>query len=149
MSLLADRRKRRIPWHLWLVGALSLVWNSIGAFDYLMTSTRNEQYMGRFSAELLDYFYAMPVWAIACWAIAVWSGVLGSIFLLLRKRLAVWALFLSFLTAIATTVYGFMFADRPEVMNEPLSLLLSAMIVVLAFVFFFYAGIMNSRNILR
>jgi hypothetical protein len=25
------------PWHLWLVGVLALLWNSFGAFDYVMT----------------------------------------------------------------------------------------------------------------
>jgi hypothetical protein len=35
----------RIPWHLWLVGILGLLWESVGAFDYLMAQTQNESYM--------------------------------------------------------------------------------------------------------
>ncbi|MEJ2542305.1 MAG: hypothetical protein P8188_20455, partial [Gemmatimonadota bacterium] len=76
----------RTPWHLWLVGVLALLWNAMGAFDYLMTETRNEGYMGQFTPEQLEYFYAFPAWVVAFWAIAVWGGVLGAIFLLLRKR---------------------------------------------------------------
>ena len=33
-----------VPRHLWIVGALALLWNSFGCFDYLMTQTANEAY---------------------------------------------------------------------------------------------------------
>ncbi|MEX0892485.1 MAG: hypothetical protein WEB88_09975 [Gemmatimonadota bacterium] len=65
----------RTPVHLWVIGALALLWNSVGAFDYLMTQTRNEGYMGQFSAEQLEYFYGFPTWVVAFWALAVWGGV--------------------------------------------------------------------------
>jgi len=35
----------RTPLHLWIVAALATVWNAFGAFDYLMTQTRNEAYL--------------------------------------------------------------------------------------------------------
>ena len=79
----------RTPWHLWLVGVLALAWNGIGAFDYMMTETRNPGYMSDFTPEQLAYFYAFPKWVVATWATSVWGGVLGAVLLLLRKRLAV------------------------------------------------------------
>jgi hypothetical protein len=39
------------PKHLWIVGVLALVWNSVGAFDYVMTETQNAGYMAQFTAE--------------------------------------------------------------------------------------------------
>jgi hypothetical protein len=50
----------RTPWHLWVVGAVSLLWNAMGAFDYLMTQSRAEWYMSQFTAEQLDYFGSFP-----------------------------------------------------------------------------------------
>jgi hypothetical protein len=149
MSILSDHRKRRTPWHLWVVGVLSLLWNAVGAMDYVMTQTRNEQYMSQFSQEQLDFFYSFPTWVVACWAIAVWGAVLGSVFLLLRRRLAVWLFFFSFLAMLATMVRNYLFADGLEVVGDPLSLGLSAAVVVIGFALFLYAGIMNRRNILR
>ena len=82
----------KTPVHLWIVGILALVWNAIGAFDYLATQLELEFYMGSFEPEMLEYFYGIPSWAIAGWAIAVWFAFAGSIGLLLRKCWSVWAL---------------------------------------------------------
>ena len=73
----ASLNPQRAPWHLWLVGILGLLWNSVGAFDHLMTQTRNESYMGQFTPEQLEFFYGFPTWLVAFWALAVWGGVLG------------------------------------------------------------------------
>ncbi|WP_292093733.1 hypothetical protein [Brevundimonas sp.] len=32
--------RMKTPWHLWLVGVLSLLWSSYGAFDFIQTTTR-------------------------------------------------------------------------------------------------------------
>jgi hypothetical protein len=45
----------RIPAHLWVVGALSLLWNAVGAFDYTATQMRLESYMSQFTPQQLDY----------------------------------------------------------------------------------------------
>lgn len=48
----------KAPLHLWVVGVLALVWNLIGAMDYVMTQMRNENYMSAFTPEQLDFFTA-------------------------------------------------------------------------------------------
>jgi hypothetical protein len=72
-----------------VVGIGGLLWSAMGALDFVMTQTRNERYLSAFTPEQLTFFYSLPTWAIATWAIAVWGGVVGAIFLLLRKRVAV------------------------------------------------------------
>ena len=37
----------RTPAHLWIVGALALVFNGYGAFDYTMTRMRNTDYIAK------------------------------------------------------------------------------------------------------
>ena len=37
----------------------------MGAFDYVMTETRNEAYMAEFTPEQLEFFYGFPAWMIA------------------------------------------------------------------------------------
>jgi len=96
-----------VPWHLWLVGILGLLWNSMGAFDYLMTQTQNEAYMGQFTPEQLEFFYGFPTWVVASWALAVWGGVLGALLLLLKRRLAVSVLLASFLAMVVTSIDNF------------------------------------------
>ena len=107
----------RTPWHVWLVGVLGLLWNAVGAYDYLMTQTRNESYMSRFTPEQLEYFYGLPVWVVAFWALAVWGGVLGALLLLLRKRLSAPVFLVSFLAMVVTSIHNFLLSDGLEVMG--------------------------------
>ena len=72
----------RTPWHLWAVGIFAFLWSGMGAFDYLMTQTRNEAYMANFTEAQLEYFYGFPAWVEGTWALAVWGALAGSVFLL-------------------------------------------------------------------
>jgi len=117
MSEASSTAPARAPWHLWVIGILTLLWNAVGAMDYVMTQTRNEKYMSGFTSEQLDYFYGFPAWVVAAWALAVWGGVLGSLLLLLRKRLAVPALLVSFLAMVVTTIHNFVLTNGMEIMG--------------------------------
>jgi len=106
---MSDRPKT--PWHLWAIGIVSLLWNSLGAMDYVMTQTRNETYMSEFTDAQLSFFYGFPTWAQATWATAVWAAVLGSFLLLLRTRFAIPVLWVSLGSLVATSVYSFVLAE--------------------------------------
>jgi hypothetical protein len=139
---------RRAPWHLWVVGILAVLWNAMGAFDYLMTETQNEAYMSQFTAEQLDFFYGFPAWVVGFWAIAVWGGVLGSVLLLLRKRLAVGVFLVSFLAMVVTSFHNFVLSDGLEVMGGPGALVFSALVFVFALFLYLYARVMRGRGVL-
>lgn len=138
----------RTPWHLWVVGALSLLWNAVGAFDYLMTQTRNEGYMSSFTPEQLEYFYGFPSWVVAFWALAVWGGVLGSVLLLLRKKLAVGVFLVSFVSMVVTTIHNFVLSNGLEVIGDPFDLVFSGLIFVFALLLYLYAKAMSNRGVL-
>ena len=136
------------PWHLWLVGVLALLWNSMGAFDYLMTQTRNESYMSQFTPEQLAYFYAFPAWVVSTWALSVWGGVLASVLLLLRNRWAVTVFGVSLVTMVITTIYNFGLTNGAEVMGT-FGLVFSAVIFALAVALFLYARHLARVGVLR
>lgn len=135
------------PWHLWLVGILGLLWNAMGAFDYLMTETQNESYMSRFTPEQLEFFYGFPTWVVALWAIAVWGGVLGAILLLLRRRLAAPVLLVSFLAMIGTSIHNFFLANGLEIMGG-MGFLFTALIFLFALILWLYARAMARGGVL-
>lgn len=137
----------RTPWHLWVVGILAFLWNGMGAVDYLMTETRNEAYMSKFTPEQLDFFYGFPAWVVAFWAIAVWGGLLGSIFLLLRKRFAVQTFLVSFVAMVITSIRNYGFADGLAVTGG-FGLVFSLIIFVFALLLYFYARAMRDRGVL-
>jgi len=95
------------PWHLRVVGALGLAWNSIAVFDYVMTQTRSAIVVGSFSPAQLAALEALPAWVTGCWALAVWGGALGCALLLVRRRAAEPVLLLSLSAMAITAVHNF------------------------------------------
>ena len=135
------------PKHLWIIGVVTLLWNAMGAYDYLMTQTRNEAYMARFDQAQLDYFYGFPVWFEFFWALAVWGGVLGSVLLLLRKRAAVGVFAVSFVSMVVTTVYSFGLSNGREVMGAT-GFVFTLVIFAVALGLVLYSQAMRRRSVL-
>jgi hypothetical protein len=145
----APTAARKTPWHLWVVAVLALLWNSGGAFDYVMTQTRNASYMSSFTPEQLAYFYGFPKWAIATWALSVWGGVLGSLLLLLRRRLAVLVFAASLAAMLPTFFHNFVLTDGLAVMGGLGGLLFAAVIVIAGVTLWLYARSLAAKDILR
>jgi len=140
----------RRPWHLWAVGLLSLLWNTMGALDYLMVQARVPSYLGNYTPEQLAYFTSYPSWAVATWATGVWFSVLGSVFLLARSRFASTAFFIALLGLIATSVYSFGLSEVSIIdLAGPTAALFSAAIFIMIVVFWAYARGMTRRGYLR
>ena len=135
------------PWHLWVVGILGVLWDSVGAFDYLMTQTRNESYMSQFTPEQLEFFYGFPTWVVAFWALAVWGGLLGTVLLLLRKSLAAPVLLGSLLAMVATSIHNYVLSNGLEVSGGA-GLAFSGLIFLVALGLWLYARAMTRRGVL-
>jgi hypothetical protein len=148
MSETAVSDVHTIPRHLWVVGVVSLLWNAMGAFDYVMTETRNEAYMGGFTPDQLAFFYSMPDWAIGTWAIAVWGALLGSLVLLFRRRHAVWVFLVSFIAMVITMFQNYVLSNGLEVSGDAFSLGFTALIFLIAVALFLYARAMQKRGVL-
>lgn len=139
----------KTPWHLWVVGAVSLLWNAVGALDFTMTQTKNASYMGQFSAEQLEYFYGFPLWAVIAWGIATWGSIVGSLLLLLRRTFAE-RVFLVVLVAMAVTfTYNFLLSDGLKIMGGVGPAIFTGVIIVIGVLLWFYARAMSRRGVLR
>jgi len=135
------------PRHLWIVGIVTLLWNLMGAMDYVMTQTKNEGYMSQFTPEQLEFFYGFPAWLVAFWAIAVWGAVLGSVLLLMRKKLAMPVFAVSFVCMVVTTIHNYGIAGAAEVVGGA-GLFFSALIFVVALGLVLYARKMAAKGVL-
>jgi len=138
----------KAPLHLWIVGAVTLLWNAVGAIDYVAMQLRIAPYMSRFTPEQLEYFDGFPAWTVAAWALGVWGSLLGSLFLLLRRRWAVWLFGIAIVGLAVTTLHNFVLTDGAAVMG-PEAAVFSAVIWVIALFLFFYARAMAKRGVLR
>ncbi len=140
----------KTPWHLWVVGLVSLLWNAAGAFDYVMTETKNESYMANFTPEQLDYFSSFPAWAVGFWALGVWFSVIGSILLLLRSRHAFAAFVVSIVGMIGTSVYTYGVAETSMAeISGTGAMIFTAVIVVVGLALPWYARWKTAAQVLR
>lgn len=130
----------KTPVHVWIIGAVSLLWNAFGAYDYIMTQTNNAAYLEMFTPEQRAFFESFPLWMEATWAIGVWGAVAGSGLLLMRSRYAVWAFAASLAGLALSTLWQFglsgadigtIFGTGPLVMN--------AVIWIVAIALLYYA----------
>jgi hypothetical protein len=139
----------KTPKHLWVVGVVALLWNSMGALDYTMTQTKNMAYLKQLTPPQLDYFFGLPAWVVAAWAIGVWGGVVGSLLLLLRKRLAVPVFLASILGVVGSHGYTYLLSNGLEVMGGGAgTLAFAATILLVAVALYVYARALARREVL-
>lgn len=136
------------PWHLWLIGVLALLWFAMGCYDFVMTQTQNEAYMKYFTDAQKNYFYGFPFWAVAVWAISVWGGLIASILLLMRKKLATPIYLASIIMYLLACVHNFLLTDGAELMGT-VGLIMSVIILLISIALYFYSRAQTARGVLR
>lgn len=138
----------KATWHYWAIAVISLLWNAMGAIDYTMTQTRNAAYLSQMTPEMMEYINNFPAWSEAFWAFGVWGSVLGSVLLLLRKKLAVGAFSLSLLGLLGTTIYQYGMSVMPAAMRTPGAMAFTATIWIIALFLFWYARKKRDEGVL-
>ncbi|HWA28296.1 MAG TPA: hypothetical protein VG734_21790 [Lacunisphaera sp.] len=140
----------KTPWHLWLVGVLSLLWNSMGALDFTMTQTRNEVWLKQMTPAQMDWVYAFPLWVVVTWGTATWGSFIGSILLLARRRLTVSVNLVVLLAMVPTFAYEYILTDGRKIMGGGAgTLVFTGAIVLIGVLLFLYARAMGKRGVLR
>ena len=144
----------RTPLHLWIVGALALLWNGFGAYDYVMTRMRNTDYLAGMMPTvdpnaMLAWVDAFPAWASAGWALGVWGGLAGSILLLMRNRWAVLAFAVSQIGALLGLGYQILAAPPLAGAEGAMNAIMPYVIILVALALFLYARAMKAKGVLR
>ena len=151
----------RTPWHLWVVGVIAVLWNAYGGYDYTMSMTQGATYMAAsgMTPDQIAYYDTMPVWMTGVWAIGVWGGVLGSLLLLMRNKLAFPVFAVSFGAFLLSLLYvyglsdsgkmmGFMMKDGVKVASSMI-IIMNVVIAVGCAFFTWYAWTMSKKSVLR
>ena len=140
----------KAPWHLWVVGVLSLLWNAMGAADYTLTELGNQAWLesAGMGPEEIAYIASFPAWAVAGWAIGVWSCLAGSVLLLLRSRHA-YPAFVIALLGIAIVTYFTYAYPAPASFQTAASQAFNAVLWVVTIFLALYARAMARRGVLR
>lgn len=135
----------KAPWHLWVVGVLSLLWNAGGAWTFIQAQSGAPMDM---DANEIAYFAAQAPWFVAVTDVAVVAPLLAAIVLLLRNRWAVHLYGLSVAAIVVTEAYD-VAAGTALMLNDQGWLILNCTTFCLAILQLVYAMAMRRRGVLR
>ena len=142
-----DEATAGIHWSFWAIGAVALIWNVLGAVNYL----------GQMNAELVAslpethraIIEGRPAWATGGFAIGVFGGALGCLLLLFRKSAAYYLFIASSLGMVVTMVHTIGVA-RATIQFSPfeIAIMILMPLVVAAFLIW-YSKLAESKGWLR
>lgn len=135
----------KTPWHVWLVGIGTLLFNAMGVMSYIMTMLGKLADLGM-TPDQITFMESYPAAANAFWALGVWGALAGSVLLLARSRFAVAAMVIALVGLIGTTVYNYALIDVPADMAAPA---LDVAIWAVTLFLLFYARRMAAAGVLR
>lgn len=140
----------KTPWHLWLVGVIAVLFNSIGVFDFVMSMAQGSAYMAKagMTPEQVAHYQSMPPWMTVVWAVGVLGAFAASILLLLRRKLAFPMFVLSLAAFLVNLLYTYVLTNGGAVMGRQMAVT-SAVIASLLALFGVYARSMSARRVLR
>lgn len=144
---MADTARATPPWHLWAVGIVSLLWNAIQGYDYILAQLRDPTYLAQVPREMEAYLDSFPAWSTALWAIGVWGSVLGSVLLLARSRHASYLFLAAWLSTAITYSYHYIVGVPPP-LNTPTINTFKAVIFTVIVLFWWYARRMRDKGVL-
>ncbi|MDJ0747987.1 MAG: hypothetical protein QNJ11_00820 [Woeseiaceae bacterium] len=116
----------------WVIGGLLAVWNLSGLYQYFTFSTLEPGTLqaAGYSAEQIAHVFDTPAWAHSAYAIAVNAGVLGVIFLLLKKAWAVPMFVISLVGAIVQFADAYLLRNGLEIF-ERVWLVIPALVILI------------------
>jgi hypothetical protein len=140
----------KTPWHLWVVGVIAVLFNGIGAFDYVMSMTQGSTYMARagMTPAQIAHYQEMPAWMTVVWTVGVWGAMLGSLLILLRNRLATVVFAVSLAAFLVSLTYTYVLTEGGTIMGPQMAIA-SAVITALLLFFLWYSWLMTKRGVLR
>jgi uncharacterized protein with PQ loop repeat len=98
----------------WVISSIALVWNLMGVFNYLDQVFMTDKVLETLPKEQQILYQDIPAWVTAAFAIAVFSGTLGSLFLLLKKKIASTFFIISFLGIMGQMSYGLLIDQNSD-----------------------------------
>lgn len=142
----------KTPRHLWVVGVIAVLFNAIGAFDFVMSMTDGAAYVAGagMTPEQIAHYLDMPAWMTAVWATGVWSAFIASILLLFRKRAAFGLFALSLAAFLISLLYTYVLTNGGAVMGGSMAMAIASAVITAELVFLtWYSRAMTTRGVLR
>ncbi|MEZ4804982.1 MAG: hypothetical protein R2852_05735 [Bacteroidia bacterium] len=138
----------KIPAWFWVVSVVALLWNLMGVGSFISQMTISEEALNALPSDQQAMYTDYPMWANAVFAIAVFGGTIGSILLIMKKKLSR-TLFIISLIAIVIQMSYYLIAMKPMDVYGPGAIAMPISIIVFGVFLVWLAGLAIKKGWLR
>lgn len=132
----------------WIIGVVSLLWNGMGVNYYLQSAFKTEMSTAGLNQGQIDLMESMPAWYTALFAIAVFAGAIGSITLLMKKKIAVPLFMVSFIAAFINQIYWLFGTNAVEVFSDQMPYVMPVLVVIIGAFLIWYSKKQKAKHVL-
>jgi len=122
----------------WIIGVAALVWNALGVMQYLGLAYMTDEVRAALPEAERALYENIPTWVTAAFAIAVFGGLIGSAFLLMRKKLARPMFLISLIAIVVQMSYNLFMSKAAEVYG-PGSIVMPIMVILIGVFLLMYS----------
>jgi hypothetical protein len=123
-----NTHKASVPTWFWIAGVLGLAWNAFGVVQFIgsLSATTESLMAAGLDAEQAAVMLGYPLWMTIAFAIGVFGGLVGSLLLLVRKRVA--------LPVFAVSLIGYLVLYVGDVTEGVFAAIGTSQVVILSLV---------------
>jgi len=129
-----------------IIGILSLLWNLIGVFAYLISAYMPVEVFEALPEIQKEFIINTPAWATAGFAIAVFGGVLGCIGLLVKKKWAITLFIISLLGILTNYTYSYFLSNGVEVAGGASGMVMPVLVTIIGVFLVYYSRKANANG---
>jgi len=129
----------------WIIALVAIIWNGMGVMQYLAKAYNTDSFKAQYTKEQLSIISNEPTWVTLVFALAVFGGLLGSIALVFRKKIARVLFLISTLGVCAQMIYNLFIIKSVDIYG-PAAVLMTAMILIIALFLLIYSRRVTSKG---
>ncbi|MGE3333474.1 MAG: hypothetical protein AB7I36_07515 [Rhodospirillaceae bacterium] len=140
----------KTPGHVWAVGLAAVLFNAIGAFDYVMSKTQGAAYMsaGGMTPEQIAFIQEYPTWMDVVWPTGVWTAFVASLLILARRKAAFPLFVISLAAFLLNQLYIHVLTNGGDILGPSMGVI-SAVITAELVALIWYTHAQTRRGVLR
>lgn len=125
------------PGKFWFVAIAALTWNGIGVFSFISRLQMTGEEVFALPALERQVFMLTPEWVTMVFGMAVIFGSLGAIYLLVRRKTAVFMFMVSLLAVLVQMAYSLYISGYLDIFSAKTMLLPAVIIGISVFLLHF------------
>lgn len=131
-----------------IISYTAIAWNFLGLLAFVMQLLMTKESIKTLPQAEQELYLNLPAWYTIAYGIGVFGGLLGSVFLLQRKKISVTLFSVSLLGILAQTIYTFFMSNTFAVYGYG-SAILPMFVVFLAVFLLAYSWILSKEGYLK